>query len=589
MTDKKGQVAQPSYAFQYDEYGNTTAILVRTKRIGVMRNSYTNKGTAFSEQERHDFELDGLLPPAVRALNQQVRMSFVKLGTKNSDVGKYIYLRALFDRNVTLAHAVIKSDIENLMKIIYTPTVGLACKQYSSMFRTAHGLHFFPGNIHQAEDILRRFSNRDVRVAVVTDNQGILGIGDQGAGGIAICLGKLMLYTQGAGIAPWHCLPVSLDVGTDSEELLNDEDYLGWRHRRIKGEEYILFVQRFARAFKAVFPHALCQWEDFSKQNAFEIRDAYLHDMISFNDDIQGTGAVSLAAVLSAMKIKQESIEDQVFLIYGAGAGGVGVAEQIETALVERGLTEADARNRIFTIDSKGLLLSNRTKPYQRNFAKDPAELPWFREQNSGTLINVIKNARITVLIGTSGQSGHFTKEAIDALLQNTGRPVVLPLSNPTDYCEADPADIIHWSAGRALVATGSPFDPVTHKGRKVRIGQCNNVFIFPGVGLGVLASGAKEVLPEFFTAAAHAVSECVSAEDLSQGILLPPMESLRYIGDKVAVSVGKAAIREQISGPYAFGDFQHKNDEERMKDLIMHMSWKPEYLPLALSDRLNR
>jgi malate dehydrogenase (oxaloacetate-decarboxylating) len=585
MNDRKRDMSQPSYEFQYDEYGNTTAILVRTKRIGVMSNHFTNKGTAFSEKERHDFELEGMLPPAVRALDQQVRMSFVKLGTKTTDVGKYIFIRALFDRNVALAHAVIKSDIEGLMKIIYTPTVGLACKQYSSMFRTAHGLHFFPGNINQAEDILRRFSQRNIRVAVVTDNQGILGIGDQGAGGIAICLGKLMLYTQGAGIAPWHCLPVSLDVGTDSEELLNDEDYLGWRHRRIKGEEYILFVQRFARAFKAVFPHALCQWEDFSKQNAFEIRDAYLHDMISFNDDIQGTGAVSLAAVLSAMKIKQESLEDQIFLIYGAGAGGVGVAEQIEAALIGRGLTEADARNRIFILDSKGLLLSNGSKPYQMNFAKDPAGIPWFREQKDGTLLNVIKNARITVLIGTSGQSGHFTKEAIDSMLENTNRPVVLPLSNPTDYCEADPADIIQWSADRALVATGSPFDPVTYKGRKVRIGQCNNVFIFPGIGLGVLASGAKEVLPEFFTAAAHAVSECVSAEDLRQGILLPSMESLRYVGNKVAIAVGKAAIREQISGPYAFGNFQHNNDEERMQDLITHMSWMPEYLPLNLSN----
>ncbi|KPJ98381.1 MAG: malate dehydrogenase [Nitrospira bacterium SG8_35_4] len=578
-------MTHPSYEFQYDEYGNTTGILLRMKRIGVMRNNYTNKGTAFSEQERHAFQLDGLLPPGVRTLEQQVRMSFVKLGTKNSDVGKYIYIRALFDRNVTLAHAVIKSDIEGLMKIIYTPTVGLACKQYSSMFRTAHGLHFFPGNIHQAEDILRSFSNRDIRVAVVTDNQGILGIGDQGAGGIAICLGKLMLYTQGAGIAPWHCLPVSLDVGTDSEEHLNDEDYLGWRHRRIKGEEYISFVQRFARAFKAVFPHALCQWEDFSKQNAFAIRDAYLHDMISFNDDIQGTGAVSLAAVLSAMKIKEELIEDQVFLIYGAGAGGIGVAEQIETALVERGLSQDDARSRIFAFDSRGLLVSENAKPYQKNFAKDPSNLPWFREQKDGTLLKVIKNARITVLIGTSGRSGHFTKDAIEAMLANTKRPVVLPLSNPTDYCEADPADILRWSEGRALVATGSPFEPVTCEGRNVRIGQCNNVFIFPGVGLGVLASGANEVLPEFFTAAAHAVSESVSADDLGQGILLPSVESLRDVGDKVAIAVGKAAIRGHISGPYAFGDFQHNNDEERLERLIKHMSWNPEYLPLKSAD----
>jgi len=507
----------------------------------------------------------------------------VKLGTKNTDVGNYIFMRGLFDRNVTLAHAVIKSDIEALMKIIYTPTVVLACRKFSSMFRTAQGLHFFPDNIHQAEEILRMFAYRDIRVAVVTDNQGILGIGDQGAGGIAICLGKLMLYTQGAGIAPWHCLPVSLDVGTDSEELLNDEDYLGWRHRRIRGEEYISFVQEFARAFKAVFPHALCQWEDFSKQNAFAIRDAYLHDMISFNDDIQGTGAVTLAAVLSAMKIKKESLEDQVFVIYGAGAGGVGIAEQTEAALTARGLTAADARSRIFVFDSHGLLTKDRCSPYQTNFAKDPSTLPWLKSPEDGVLLNVIRNTNATILIGTSGQHHHFTERAIQSMLANTGRPVILPLSNPTDHSEADPADILRWSEGRALVATGSPFDPILYNGKEVGIGQCNNVFIFPGVGLGVLASGAKEVLPAFFTAAAHAVSDCVSSEDLARGMLLPPITSLHDVGDAVAVAVALTAIREGISGPYAFGTFNHNNDEGRMRELIARMGWKPEYLPLQL------
>jgi malate dehydrogenase (oxaloacetate-decarboxylating) len=551
-------MSKHSFSFQFDEYGNTTAIRVRTRRIGVMSNNYTNKGTAFTKKERQDLELAGMLPPAVRALEQQVRISFMKLDTKYSDVGKFIFVRALFDRNVTLAHAVIKSDIEGLMKIIYTPT-----------------------NIDQAEEILQRFSHRDIRVAVVTDNQGILGIGDQGAGGIAICLGKLMLYTQGAGIAPWHCLPISLDVGTDSEELLNDRDYLGWRHSRIKGEEYISFMQRFARAFKKVFPNALCQWEDFSKQNAFEVRDAYLHDMISFNDDIQGTGAVCLAGILSAIKIKNELLKDQAFLIYGAGAGGIGIAEQIETALLESGLSEAEARSRIFAFDRNGLVISDGAEPYQRNFAKDPAALPWFTGREEGNLINVIKNARITVLIGTSGQRGHFTKEVVQAVLANTERPVIMPLSNPTEYSEAVPSDIFQWTAGRALVAAGSPFDPVEYDGSTVRIGQCNNVFIFPGVGLGVLASGAREVSPEFFTAAAHAVSECVSSRDLQQGVLMPPVESLRDVGEKVAFSVGLSAIRNNTSGPYSFGDFQHNNDEERMKTLIKKMIWEPAYLPL--------
>lgn len=574
-------MSRHSFSFQYDEFGRSVALRVRTRRIGVMSNSYTNKGTAFSDKERQDFELQGMLPPTVRTLEQQVRISKLKLETKNTDVGKFIFIRSLFDRNVTLAHGLIKSDIENLMKIIYTPTVGLACQQYSSMFRTAQGLHFYPGNIDQAEDILRRFTHRDIRVAVVTDNQGILGIGDQGAGGIAICLGKLMLYTQGAGIAPWHCLPVSLDVGTDRETLLNDKDYLGWQHKRLTGDEYLSFVQRFSRAFKKVFPHALCQWEDFSKQNAFEIRDAYLHDMISFNDDIQGTGAAALAAILAAMKIKKESLAEQVFLIYGAGAGGIGIAEQIRAALRERRQDERDARSRIYILDRYGLVTEENTEPYQRKFAKNQADLPWFRKPEDGALQPVVRKAGITVLIGTSGQAGHFTKEVVRAMVSNTGRPVILPISNPTEYSEAVPADIFRWSEGRALVATGSPFEPVAHRGRTIRVGQCNNVFVFPGLGLGVLASGAREVLPEFFTAAAHGVAESVSAGDLGKGVLMPPVQSLREIGLKVAVAVGRAAIQKGVSRPCAFSSFQHNNDEDRLARLIENMMWTPAYLPL--------
>ncbi|MBU0485169.1 MAG: NAD-dependent malic enzyme [Proteobacteria bacterium] len=573
---------QDSYKFIYDKYGKTEAVRVHGRGSVVLHNNFISKGAAFTEEERQALGFSGGLPAAVRTLAEQVKDSADKVAAKADDIEKFIYVRSLFDHNVTLAHALIRSDIENYLRIIYTPTVGLACQNYSSLFRTANGLHFYPGNIDQAEDILKRYAHRDIRVAVVTDNQGILGIGDQGAGGIAICLGKLMLYTQGAGIAPWHCLPISLDVGTDNHLLLDDEFYLGWRHERLTGQKYVNFVQRFARAFRAVFPDALCQWEDFSKQKAFAIRDAYLHDLISFNDDIQGTGAVTLAAIISAMKIKGEKFQDQMFLVHGAGAGGVGVAEQIAVSLQASGLSGPETMARIFTIDSRGLVTTDRDlEPYKQKFAQDPGLLPWYNGPDDGRLANVIRNGKVTVLIGTSGQAGCFDQEVIRAVAANTGQPVILPLSNPTSRVEALPADILCWTAGRALVATGSPFAPVRYDGREMRIGQCNNVFIFPGVGQGVLASGAREVLPSFFTAAAQAVSEQVALSDLKRGILLPSVADLGKVSREVALAVGKEAIRSGVGKHSVFSEFQHGNDPQRLAELIDQMRWQPEYLPL--------
>lgn len=572
-----------TYGFEYDEYGNTRRIRVYARGVDVQGNQYTNKGTSFTEEERQALLLSGILPPAVRSMRSQVDNSLAVFNAKASPLEQFIYVRSLFDRNVTLAHALIATDIERLMPIIYTPTVGLACRQYSSMFRRANGLHFYPGNIDEAEAILERYGHRDIRVAVVTDNQGILGIGDQGAGGIAICLGKLMLYTQAAGIAPWHCLPISLDVGTDNEELLADPNYLGWRHRRLTGEAYVKFVQRFAKAFRTVYPNALCQWEDFSKQNAFAIRDAYLHDLISFNDDIQGTGAVTLAAVLAALRVTGGRLRDQVFCIHGAGAGGVGVAEQLDVALREEGLTPEEARARIFTIDRHGLTTTDRVlEPYKMKFAKDPAAYPWLNSEADARLLSVVRNAGMTVLIGTSGQGGCFTREVVEAVATNTERPVILPLSNPTDKTEALPADIDAWTKGRALVATGSPFPPLARDGASLRVGQCNNVFIFPGVGLGVLASGAREVKPGFFTAAARTVASLVSPADLARGILLPEIGRLRDIALAVAGSVGETAIRGGVAGLCVYSSFQHDNDPARLRTLIENMRWRPEYLPLV-------
>ncbi len=571
------------YRFKYDEYGNTREIIVYASGASARSCSYINKGTAFSQEERKLLSLEATLPPGVRNLEGQVQSSRLKVDEKSDDIEKFIFIRSMFDRNVTLAHALIKSDIENYIKIIYTPTIGMAVQKYSSMFRQANGLHFYPGNIDRAEDILRRFAHRDIRVAVVTDNQGVLGIGDQGAGGIAVCLGKLMLYTQGAGIAPWHCLPISLDVGTNNEKLLSDSQYLGWRNRRLEGETYLSFIGRFVRAFRNVFPNALCQWEDFSQHNAFSIRDAFVDEVISFNDDIQGTGAVALAAILTAMKVKNEKLTSQRFLINGAGAGGVGIGEQIRNALVAEGVSEKQALDCIFMIDSKGLVINHRDiSVYKRKFAKDKKKYPWLSASTQTNIPEIIRQAGITVLIGTTGQDFFFRIEAVDALKHNTPRPLILPLfqhiSTPEVFCQ----NIRKWNEEGVMVATSNPCAAMDALEDSFFISQCNNALVFPGLGLGVLVSGAREVLPEFFTAAAYAISEMMTPEDLAHGRLMPPINMIRQVGKKVALAVAMTAVKHGVSRPCVYSDFQHDNDEARMKKLIDRIRWKPEYLPLV-------
>lgn len=568
------------YQFQYGEFGETTGVQINLRGFDVIRFNNISKGTAFTIEERRKLKLSGFLPPRVKTLEEQVANSLRIVEEKQSDIEKFIYIRSLYDRNVVLAHAVIASDVTKFLPIIYTPTVGLACQQYSSIYRGANGIHFYPGNIDYAEYILRNYTDKDIAIAVVTDNQGILGIGDQGAGGIPICLGKLMLYTQGAGLAPWHGLPISLDVGTDNEELLNDPNYLGWRHKRLRGQKYFTFINKFAKAFKKVFPHALCQWEDFSKQTAFTVRDKYIKKLICFNDDIQGTGSITLAGILAAMKVKKEKMTAQTYLIHGAGAGGIGIAEQIQVELMEQGLDAKQALSRIFTLDSKGVVLSDKEhEPYKDKFAKNPAQLAWLKTSKDNTLLNVIKNEKITVLIGTSGQPGCFTKEIVADVIKNSDRPVILPLSNPTTKAEAIPEDIYEWTDGKALIATGSPFEPVHHNGRNYRIGQMNNAFIFPGVGMGIMASGASEVLPVFFSAAAHAVAEFIVEQDIKDGILCPPLDTLRQVSLDVAKKVGAEAIKADVAKKdCAFSQFKHNDDPERLNTLIDKMSWKPKY-----------
>lgn len=570
------------YRFKYDEYGNTREIVVYASGSSARSCSYVNKGTAFSEEERRLLNLDATLPPGVRDLEAQVVSSKFKVDEKVDDIEKFIFIRSLFDRNATLAHALIKSDLPHYLKIIYTPTIGQAVQQYSLMYRQANGLHFYPGNIDKAEDILRRFVHRDIRVAVVTDNQGILGLGDQGVGGITVCLGKLMLYTQGAGIAPWHCLPISLDVGTNNEDLLHDKQYLGWRQKRLEGEEYLSFIGRFVRAFRNVFPNALCQWEDFSAQNAFSICDAFRDEIISFNDDIQGTGAVALAAILSAMKVKDERLVNQRFLIHGGGTSGSGVADKLRSALMDEGLSEEDACNRIFMVDANGLVTEkSNIEFYKKSYAKSEKDFPWIAGFDPLDIPGIIKHANITVFIGTTGQEYYFSQEAISELQKNTSRPLLLPLFQHVSASDMLCQNIGQWCEEGVLVGTSNTCATTEVLAESHGISQCNNAFVFPGVGLGVLVSGAREVMPEYFTAAAKVISEMVPQQDIEKGKLMPPIESIREVAKRVALEVAMCAVEKGMSRPCVYTDFQHNNDQVRMAKIIDRIRWKPEYLPL--------
>lgn len=572
------------YRFKYDEYGNTREIVVYSSGSQISSLSFVNKGTAFTVEERTKLGLQAHLPPTVRNIDDQIENTRKIVCEKVDDIERFIFIRSLFDRNVTLAHALIRSDLEKYLGIVYLPTIRLAVQKYSSLYRQANGLHFYPGNIDMAEDILRRYQHRDIRIAVVTDNHGVLGLGDQGAGGIAVCLGKLMLYTQGGGIAPWHCLPISLDVGTDNQALLDDRQYLGWRHERLKGEEYLSFIGRFVRAFRNVFPDAICQWENFSKQNAFSIRNAFIDELISFNDNIQGTGTVALAAVLSALKIKKQRLSDQVFLVQGSEACGVGVCEMLESALKNEGLSEQEACSRIYLTDISGQVKKGKTvEMCARRYAKDSGKISWLKGSCSVDPITLIKKSGATVCISLAPlESSMITEASVEALLANTDQPVILSLSDQGMDDKEQIENVLRWSNGQALMVGGASSGKYTCATKSRMVSQGHTVLVFPGIGLGVLASGAREVLPQFFTAAAHAISDMVKKEDLDKGQLLPSIRDLVKVSNRVALQVAMSAIEHSVSRPCAFSSYQHQSEETRMRKLIEKMRWEPDYLPIV-------
>ena len=551
------------------------ALQVTRRGYNLIRHPILNKGTAFTLEERRRFGLEGILPNHCMTIDQQASRVYASLCEKDTPMGKHIGLTALQNRNEHLFYRVLVDHLEEFMPVIYTPTVGQATRRYSHDFRRGRGLWITPDHRGRIKQVLEHGAPfRDVRLIVVTDNESILGIGDQGAGGIAISIGKLALYTAAAGIHPAECLPISLDVGTNNEDLLNDPLYLGWPNKRLRGKQYDSFIEEYVDAVKELFPRALIQWEDFRKDNALGILDRYRESVLSFNDDIQGTGAVALAAVLSALRVTHAQLTEQRIAIFGAGAAGLGIARQLRAALLAAGVDDERCRETIAVLDSQGLLVSDRDlrDEYKKELAWSPelARQRGFEDAKQRGLHDVVDKYRPTVLIGASGQAGAFDEEVVRGMAVNTERPLVLPFSNPTDNAEAVPEDVIRWSEGRALVATGSPFAPVEFNGRQHVIGQGNNVFIFPGLGLGALLGECDIVTDNMVTAASRALAECVTDAELETGLLFPNISRLRESQIKVAAAVIRQAAADEVLG----GDMPE--DPEAMVEAAM---WKPEYL----------
>lgn len=530
-----------------------------------------NKGSAFSQEERDSFNLTGLLPHNIETIEEQSKRAYQQLSSFSSDLDKHIYLRNIQDTNETLFHHLIEHHLEEVMPLIYTPTVGAACEQFSKIYRRKRGLFISYPERHKIDDMLQNATKQNVKVIVVTDGERILGLGDQGIGGMGIPIGKLALYTACGGISPAYCLPIVLDVGTNNSHLLDDPMYMGCRHPRITGDEYNEFVDLFIQAVRRRWPEVLLQFEDFAQTNATPLLNKYRNELCCFNDDIQGTAAVSVGTLIAACLNKKEKLSDQRVAFLGSGSAGCGIAEHIVRQMQREGLSEQQARSQVFMIDRYGLITDDmpNLQAFQQPLAQKSANLTEWESVQSLGLAHVVRQAKITVLIGVSGQPNLFTQEIINDLCTNTEQPIVLPLSNPTSRVEATPQDIIKWSEGKAIVATGSPFSPVLYEGETFEISQCNNSYIFPGIGLGVIVVRATSISDNMLMAASQALADASVQYPKPKGALLPSLNEIKSISKSIAYAVAKQAIEDGVSPPIS---------EETMQRRLSENFWTPKY-----------
>jgi malate dehydrogenase (oxaloacetate-decarboxylating) len=547
--------------------------LVSLSGFDLINSPRLNKGTAFSDHERDIFDLHGLLPPHIGSLNDQLERRMQALAGQPTPFNKYSFLRDLQDTNETLFYALVVRNVEKMLPLVYTPTVGEGCQRFSEIWRKPRGLFLSYPNRDRITQILSHPRYDEVKCIVVSDGERILGLGDQGAGGMGIPIGKMALYTALGGIHPEHCLPILLDVGTDNEERLKSPIYIGWRHHRIRGAEYDAFVDTFVHSVKKRWPHVLLQWEDFAGSNAARLLARYKDQLCTFNDDIQGTAAVATATVISAMNVTGTPLDKQKVAVLGFGTAGIGIANLLAQFMMDKGLTEQQARCRFYAIDRFGLITKagKDVRPEQLPYAREEEEVRSWRQANGQIgLCDVIREAKPSILIGVSGQPGSFTEAAVKEMAEHTSRPVIFPLSNPTSRSEATPQDLMDWTEGRALIGTGSPFEPVHVHGKKVYVTQTNNSYIFPGLALGIIACKARRVTDKMVKAAAEELIRHLPTQKDKNASLLPAISEARKIGGLIATAVGKQAILD--------GQSQLLNEDALHREIQANI-WEPTYV----------